>query len=330
MKTNIRDWLRTLTGGQVDGSEEGLRYFLGGGYNGIYFSLTTQHPLGTNIYEKEWDLLIVLDACRVDALREVAPEFEFINGVDSIWSLGSSSHEWLCKTFTEEYANEISETAYISTNPHTQPTFEEGKRPPRKYITPVTWADWSVVDESQFKLLKQLSRHHRYEDHFDTIPPNVVTDQAISAGRDLEYERMILHYYQPHRPHVASAYRDQRDISDAEDHPWEAIQRGEISKQDAWENYLDNLRLVLGSIRRLLENIDAERVAITADHGELFGEMKQYGHPEGIPHPNLKKVPWAVTSATDRETSTPRVAVTEQEKPSKADVEDRLEHLGYI
>ncbi|NHX41023.1 MULTISPECIES: hypothetical protein [Haloarcula] len=330
MKTNIRDWLRTLTGGQVKGGETGLRYFLGGAYNGLYFSLTTQRPLGTNVYDREWDLLIVLDACRVDALREVAPEFEFIDRVDSVWSTGSSSHEWLCKTFTQEHAEEISETVYLSTNPHTQPTFEDGKRPPRKYITPVTWADWDVVDGSQFKLLKQFSRHHRYEDHFDTIPPNVVTDQAISAGRSLDYERMILHYYQPHRPHVAAAYREQRDITDAEDHPWEAIQRGEISREDAWENYLYNLRLVLGSIRRLLDNVDAERVAITADHGELFGEMKQYGHPEGIPHPNLKKVPWALTSATDNETSTPRADITEQAEPSKEEVEDRLEHLGYI
>lgn len=314
----------------MDGGEAGLRYFLGGAYNGIYFSLTTQRPLGTNVYDREWDLLIVLDACRVDALREVAPEFEFIDAVDSIWSTGSSSHEWLCKTFSKKHADEISETVYFSTNPHTQPTFEDGKRPPRKYITPVTWADWNVVDRSQFKLLKQFSRHHRYEDHFDTIPPNVVTDQAISAGRRLDFERMILHYYQPHRPHVAAAYREQRDITDAEDHPWEAIQRGELSKEGAWENYLDNLRLVLGSIRRLLDNVDAERVAITADHGELFGEMKQYGHPEGIPHPDLKKVPWALTSATDHETSTPRADVTEQAEPSKADVEDRLEHLGYI
>ena len=323
METNIRDWLRT-------GCEDGLRYFLGGAYNGVYFSLTTQRPLGTNIYDKEWDLLIVLDACRVDALREVAPEFEFIDSVDSVWSVGSSSHEWLCKTFTDQYADEIAETVYISSNPHTQPTFEDGKRPPRQYTVPVTWADWNVVDDDQFELLEQLSRGHRYDDYFDTIPPNVVTDRAILAGRNLEFERMVLHYYQPHRPHVASAYREQRAITDSEDHPWEAIKRGEASTADTWENYTDNLRLVLDSVRRLLDNINAETVAITADHGELFGEMNQYGHPEGIPHPNLKKVPWAVTAATDRNTSTPSTEVTDQEKPSDSDTKARLEHLGYI
>lgn len=42
---------------------------------------------------------------------------------------------------------------------------------------------------------------------------------------------------------------------------------------------------------------------ITADHGDLFGEFGQYGHPEGFVHPNLNQVPWVETTATDEETS---------------------------
>jgi len=41
-------------------------------------------PVGTNIYERDWDALVVLDACRVDILREVADEYEFIDEVDSV------------------------------------------------------------------------------------------------------------------------------------------------------------------------------------------------------------------------------------------------------
>jgi hypothetical protein len=94
------------------------------------------------------------------------------------------------------------------------------------------------------------------------------------------------------------------------------------------ELYLDNLRLALRSVERLLENTDAETVAITADHGELFGELGAYGHPEGVPHPNLKKVPWVETTATDERTSDPDVDIARQE--SGAEFEEQLRDLGYL
>jgi hypothetical protein len=32
---------------------------------------------GINIYEKDWDLLVVLDTCQVDAMKEVIGEYYF-------------------------------------------------------------------------------------------------------------------------------------------------------------------------------------------------------------------------------------------------------------
>lgn len=327
MQVDITDWLRSLTGNPPDGYEGGLRYFLGGAYNGPFFSLTSRYPLGTNIFEREWDLLLVLDACRVDALQAVMSEFECIEAVNSMWSVGSSSHEWLCKTFTETYADEIAETVYVSTNPHAPKTFRDGERPPQKYVVPFMWADWDVVDESAFKLFRPVLQHD-YEAYADTVPPDIVTDHAIHAGRTTDFDRMIVHYFQPHRPYIGTAFPERRNVSSVEDQPWNAIRTGEATKEDVWELYLENLRFVLRSVERLLENIDAETVAITADHGELFGEIGMYGHPEGIVHPALKKVPWAVTSATDKETSTPDVDIEKQQ--SETEVEERLKNLGYI
>lgn len=330
MHVDLRNWLRTLLGNPPEGYESGLRYFLGGAYNGVFFSVTSRYPLGTNVYDREWDLLVVLDACRVDALRTVAPEFDFLGDVGAIWSVGSSSHEWLCKTFTGDYREEVAGTAYLSSNPHTQPTFEGGKRPPRKYAVPVMWADWDVVDAREFALLRQLPRNRTFAEYFDTVLPEAVTDHAIVAGRELECDRLVAHYYQPHRPHIAAAYREERPVTDVENQPWEAVAGGEASRAEVWENYLDNLRLALESVGRLLENVDAERVAITADHGELFGEVGMYGHPEGVVHPSLKKVPWAVTTATDSRTSTPDVDLEGEREPTEAEVEEHLKTLGYL
>ena len=156
-----------------------------------------------------------------------------------------------------------------------------------------------------------------------------MTDYAIHAGRQTDFDRVIIHYFQPHRPYIASAYPEERPVSPVEDQPWRCIRNGETTKAEIWELYLDNLRLALDSIERLLENMDAEKVAITADHGELFGELGQYGHPEGVVHPKLKKVPWAVTNGTDGQTSDPEVDMAMQDN-SKVEVEDQLKHLGYI
>jgi len=45
--------------------------------------LNRVRPDGTPIYEREWDVLVVLDACRLDLMEGVADEYEFIERVDS-------------------------------------------------------------------------------------------------------------------------------------------------------------------------------------------------------------------------------------------------------
>jgi hypothetical protein len=76
------------------------------------------------------------------------------------------------------------------------------------------------------------------------------------------------------------------------------------------------------------------RTVITSDHGNLVGErawpvpVRLYGHPEGIRHPALVKVPWAVIEGDGR-----RAVVDEgvHAVTGEADevVEQRLRDLGY-
>lgn len=80
---------------------------------------------------------------------------------------------------------------------------------------------------------------------------------------------------------------------------------GEPSIEGVWEDYRDNLRYVLDDVSLLRDNIDAERFAISADHGNAIWEYGLYGHPGGISLPVLNEVPWCVTDATDHQTHTP-------------------------
>jgi len=100
--------------------------------------------------------------------------------------------------------------------------------------------------------------------------------------------------------------------------------------------YLDNLRLALDSVGTLLQNLDAENVIITADHGESFGEYGgKFGHIDGYLTPQVRKVPWVTTTATDQETVTPdsryqRGADAESSSFNGQDLKEHLEDLGYF
>ncbi|WP_418284048.1 hypothetical protein [Halorubrum sp. DTA46] len=315
--------------GDVSGVVTGL-FFL---YAGAWLSVTSRYPIGTNVFEREWDALIVLDSARVDAMREVAPEYEFIETVDSIWSVGSNSQEWYVKTFDERYADSISETALISSNPNARAVLEEHDLEPRG-TTPFLFANWNTVDVDRFDYVEFTRDHKRpFEDISDrtetvgTIQgPSYVTERAIAAGRG-ESDRLIVHYFQPHRPFVHGLVAEDRDMTIAEERPYETIASGGVDREELYSMYLDNLRVALDSIEELLENLDAEKVVITSDHAELLGELGQYGHFLGVPHPALKKVPWVETTAEDHGTIHPD---PEPEITQTSDVRDQLKELGYL
>lgn len=293
-------------------------------YLGLWFTVASRLPLGQHVYERDWDLLVVLDACRVDAVEAVADEYDFVETVDTITSVGTSSEEWLGNTFTRDHEAAIADTAMLSANGYTQELFETGKEPPSRRPVPVGAPSWDIVDAGDFGLLDHVWRYGR-DETLDQVPPRVLTDRAIEVGRSGPYDRLVVHYLQPHSPYIARAIWEDRAPTEQERDSRAAYNSGELSAEGLRELYRDNLRLVLDEVELLVENVDAETVAITADHGELLGELRVYGHPSGLPHPDLIRVPWIETTATDRGTRDPEPV----DRSGRCDVTDHLEALGY-
>ena len=298
--------------------------------------ITSRRPFGTNVFEEDWDHLIILDACRVDALNEVASEYAFLDEIDTIWSVGSTSREWIEETFRESYRNEIENTAYISANPYSNVL--TGDREKFEYPnTQGTYADSlrsfhrliqnSTVTEDDLAHIESLwVRDGDHPDGGHTSPlPETVTNHTIKAARSGDFDRIISHYMQPHQPYFSSSEEFDK-LSEMEKHPINYLKKG--NKNEVWELYLDNLRFVLDDIKILLENVDGS-VTITADHGELMGEMGLYAHPTGHLHPNLRKVPWVRTSGQDLETVHPDVELKGIVENTDTDKE-QLEALGYL
>ena len=266
--------------------------------------------------------MILLDGCRIDALREVAPEYGFINEVEAMTSLGSTSREWVFQTFRTEHRKQIQQTAYVSGNAAMKAIFEEGYQGLHNEYRPC--GDWDIITAHDFGLIDNVWEYAP-EHKFGGAPTaDCITDRAIAVGREHD-GKLIAHYMQPHSPYFGNAF-ERGEMYDWEHYPFKALRAGEIDQETAWNAYLDNLRYVLDSVETLLNNLNADRVAISADHGELFGEFFSLGHVGGIPHPNLKRVPWAVTSASDEETYQPEIEPQGVERGHK----DILNDLGYL
>ncbi|MFC6722786.1 hypothetical protein [Halobacteriaceae bacterium SHR40] len=105
---------------------------------------------------------------------------------------------------------------------------------------------------------------------------------------------------------------------------WDALGKGPVDRETVWRAYAENLKLVMESAEELI-GAEEGKTVVTSDHGNLLGErvsplrVRLYGHPPYIHHPDLRKVPWAVTGESD----------DPDERRIDADVEDQLRSLGY-
>lgn len=275
---------------------------------------------GQHVYDADWDVLIVLDACRVDLLAEVAPEFDFLPAVRPVRSVASTSQEWLDRTFAPERHAQTSRTAYVTGNPFSA----------------------SCLDAADFAVLDEVWRYGWDED-LGTVPADPITDRAIGHWRAGTADRMVVHYMQPHFPSVphpeVGSGIDIEAVGDHWESVWDALRRGQISEPAVRDAYRDNLRYVLEYVQRLVESIDADRVIITADHANSFGSWGLYGHPSA-PIRAIREVPWVALSAVDTGAYDPdpewvdgngdaTESGADRETPDEA-VASMLRNLGYL
>jgi len=305
-------------------------------YRAPMVALNGYSTIGTNIFDREWDTLILLDTARVDALKLVSDEYDFISDVDSIWSVGGASAEWLARTFDEAHIDEIQDTAFLSAQNHLQQILDT-KVHQRDTNRPLSFKTLRLMPSIS---IDQLGKAE-YLFKFETIgeegpfghkegntPPRYVTDRGIAVGRQNEFDRLVLQYHQPHTPWFSEALSEGRDLKYHEYDWWNYYY--ETGDTDAiWEAYISDLRYVLDDIRLLLENIDSDRVVITADHGEAFGEYGVLGHKSGSLHPKIRKVPWIVTSAENQSTYQPTVEEPDMSRVSEGELDEQLSALGY-
>lgn len=285
---------------------------------------TIDGVLGDSVWDRDWDILVVADAARVDLAREVIPQYEALpDSADSRWSEASCSLDWIDRVFDDKRARDA---GYVTANPFSGHEVEGTMSVDLREGTDVGYLDEVWRDGWQEAR------------GVETVPPETVTDRAIWAWRrrdQLDIDRLIVHYMQPHQPFYARSAWTESETNlanlmepgrEAGFCVWEETRQGRFDREEVWDAYTSNFEWVLDDVtERLLQNADAQ-VAMTADHGNGMGEWGMWGHPPGAVTPQIRKVPWVPVQAVDHQTVTGTAPPTDDEVA----VEDRLGALGYV
>jgi len=283
-------------------------------------------PLINNIYSggvdmaaEDWDHLLILDACRADMFEEVVGEVG--DSYQRRRSNASATREWIKRTFANK---SMGDTVYVSANPWVS---RQASGSFHNIIN--LWVELYNLDHSELANAADLQEFDF--DYGTTIPAGDVTNRAIEVAEDYPNKRIIVHYFQPHAPCIG--YRDGTEREEPSRlHPEaDSYIRGDTSKEDLWEVYCENTGYAWHHAKRYLEAVSGKKV-VTADHGELFGEllfpfpMGRYAHPVNLHHPELTTVPWAEFEGQRRQIKDDgcnSILVDEQI------IETRLRQLGY-
>ena len=266
---------------------------------------------GVDIFARDWDYLIILDACRYDMFKE---QSSLPGTLESIESRASATEEFLEANFD---GREFLDTVYVTGSPMLH-----------RHRNKI---------ETQFHDIVNVWKEDGWNEEYRTVLPETMTEAAIEARDRYPNKRLLVHYLQPHYPFLGPTGQEHFDL-DRLDFEWYKLLSGDLDVSDAVVKraFKENLDLVLPEVDRLFSEFSGKTV-VTADHGQVIGErgfplpIREYGHPRGIYSEGLVKVPWLTYENGDR----PEIIAENREKSGTTEQDrktarERLEHLGYV
>lgn len=293
------------------------------GMNRVYHQrggLKSQNTAGINVFDEDWDTLIVLDACRYDMFKKIN---EIQGELTAKKSKGSATSEWLRANVD---GRDLRDTVYVTANPQFESNRENFDGDFHEVIN--VWLD------------------EGWDEKVGTVLADTMTEAAITAYEQFPEKRHVVHYMQPHYPFVPTETDfDKRHLDSIEsagesakgENVWNQKFTGELTvpREKLWSIYTANLEYVLSHVKDLLAKLSGKTV-ITSDHGNYVGErafpipIREYGHPRGLYGDLLIRVPWLEVTHGDRR----KIAVGSKGKDHSSVesevTEERLRDLGYL
>lgn len=270
---------------------------------------------GVDVFEEDWDTLVILDACRYDMFAEL----NWLDGrLERRRSRASHTKEFLQGNF---HGRTLRDTVYTTASPQLQRRRD--------------------AINVEFHAVENVWNTDRWDDEEGTVRPEAMTDAAIEAHERFPDKRHLVHYMQPHYPFVGSSVDDEtRGFHEGTDDGldiWQERIRGnvDVTPADLWPAYRRNLELALDAVERLCGSVDG-RIVVSSDHGNVVGErafpipIREWGHPSRLYLDVLVTVPWLVVEGSDRREIRAERGDSPGEQIEESVVTDRLRDLGYV
>ena len=231
------------------------------------------------IREVDWDVLLVLDACRYDTFTDIVTV-----STEPIRSHASATPQWLR---TMHKAGRFDGVSVVTANPQYE-----------KVDVPFNGARTRYVFESE------------WHDELGTVLPTPVLDE-VDAALEEHGAPVLGHLVQPHWPYV-QRFGDQwvpamnaRGIGVVGRSAQVAMSKGRFDPRTALRAYRACLRSVWEVIAPRIGDLVGRgyTVALTADHGEVFGRSGDwwlYEHPSRVHVCSLTEVPWLTVEPADK------------------------------
>ncbi|EMA27156.1 hypothetical protein [Haloarcula japonica] len=266
---------------------------------------------GIDIFARDWDHLLILDACRYDMFAE---QSSLPGELEPVQSRASATKEFLKANFD---GRELLDTVYVTGSP--------------------------MLHRHRSKIKTQLHdvinvwNEDGWDEQYRTVLPKTMTEAAIEAKERYPNKRLLVHYLQPHYPFLGPTGQEHFDLGRL-DFEWYKLLSGELNVSDAVVKraFKENLDVVLPEVERLFDEFSGKTV-VSADHGQVIGKrglpipIREYGHPQGIYSEELVTVPWLTYESGDR----PEIIAENSGESATTDHDEeaarqRLEHLGYV
>lgn len=259
------------------------------------------------IESNDWDILIILDACRYDIFSEVYHNYFPGSNLKKIKSKSTDTEIWVNNMFLNQDCADII------------------------YITPIICIDVWLPKHNLFKIVK--SWEHNRSEEYGAVMPKGTNKTFYDTVKKHKEKRYIVHYEQPHTPYVEVKPQIPRKIEDTTlriKHStiksilfevWSKVNFpdvwlwyinqflmiknkktkdtytyfDQVYDQYGWDGirklYTYNLQYALKYVKELVEKCPDKSFVITADHGEYLGEHNKFGH-KGKKGKEIEEIPW--------------------------------------
>jgi len=268
------------------------------------------------IIERNWDILLIIDACRYDFFKETYREFfGDVGELQMVISPATWTGAWVAEIF---HGETMKDTIFISAHKwiNSEGPSDEQIRvfsERLKYGKKIRELDATKI----FKEIVDVWKYG-YDERIRAISPDVMTEETIKIMEKNPGSRIITKYYQIHDPYIY--YIDDQPekrkkisfenlqnfigtvISDevlcklremTGRLPINALSYYYLKygKEGVRKGYREDLKKMFSYIKKIVDRFPDKKIAVTSDHGERLGDGGDFGH-SGQRDKVIIEVPW--------------------------------------